>query len=68
MEALRFYVDESLLGLGKALSYARKDVTYPGHIRFPEVQLGARDDVWIPIVAAAGLVAVLRDRHVLTRW
>lgn len=68
MDGLRFYVDESLLGLGKTLSYARRDVTYPGHRRFRQVGLGALDTEWIPIVAAAGLIAIIRDRHVFTRW
>jgi hypothetical protein len=32
------------------------------------VQLGEADDDWIARVAAAGLVAIVRDKHVFTRW
>ncbi|HEU0240195.1 MAG TPA: hypothetical protein VFR11_13110 [Micromonosporaceae bacterium] len=68
MGDLRFYVDESLMGLGKALSSARTDTVYPSHPRFPQVRLGAEDEQWIPIVATAGLIAIIRDRKVFTRW
>jgi hypothetical protein len=64
----RFYVDESLLGLGKALAQARSDVVYPGHAALPALQLGDLDEDWIPKVAAARLVAIVRDKHVCTRW
>jgi PIN like domain len=64
----RFYVDESLLGIARALSYARQDVVHPGHPRFPAVILGDSDDVWVPAVASAGLIAIVRDRRVLSRW
>lgn len=64
---LRYFVDESLLGLGKALCAARTDVVYTGHPLLPSVPLGAADTEWIPAVAAQGLVVILRDRHVRTR-
>jgi hypothetical protein len=40
---LRFYVDESALGLGKALESARKDTIHAGHKLIPECPLGALD-------------------------
>jgi hypothetical protein len=64
----RFYVDESLLAIGRALAHARRDVVYPGHPRLPEGKPGDDDETWIPLVAAAGLIAILRDRRVVTRW
>jgi hypothetical protein len=64
---LRFYVDESILGLGKALAYARKDVIHTGHPLIPQAPIGATEDEWIPAVARMGLVAIGRDRHMRTR-
>lgn len=65
--ALRFYVDESALGLGKALEAARKDTIYPGHKLIPECPLGTLDTEWIPAVAARGLIVIARDRRIRTR-
>ena len=42
-ERLRFYVDESTLGLGKALAAAREDVVHAGHPLVPECPVGALD-------------------------
>lgn len=64
---LRFFVDESLLGLGKALSIARRDTIYPGHTLIPEVPLGTLDPAWIPAVAARGLIVIARDRRIRTK-
>ncbi len=65
--ALRFYVDESALGLGKALQAARQDTIHVGHPLIPECPLGVLDPEWIPVVAARGLVAIGRDKHIRTR-
>ncbi len=40
---LRFYVDESALGLGKALETARRDTVHAGHKLIPECPLGVLD-------------------------
>lgn len=61
---LRFFVDESALGLGKVLTIARHDVIHTGHVFIPEVPLGALDPDWIPAVAARDLVLIARDRHI----
>jgi len=66
-EQLRFYVDESALGLGKALEAARKDTIHVGHKLIPECPLGTLDPDWIPAVATRGLVVIGRDKHVRTR-
>lgn len=65
---LRFFCDESALGVGKALATARHDVIHVGHplIR-DQIPLGTLDDIWIPLVAQWGLIAVLRDRHIRTK-
>lgn len=64
---LRFYVDESALGLGKSLAAARKDTIHVGHPLIPECPLGVLDPDWIPAVARRGLVAIGRDKHIRTR-
>jgi hypothetical protein len=64
---LRYFVDESLMGLGKALAIARRDVVHPGHPLIPEVPVGALDTDWIPAVARRDLVAICRDRRIRTK-
>jgi PIN like domain len=66
-ENLRFFADESVLGLGKALAIARRDLVHPGHPIIPEVPTGALDTVWIPQVAARSLVVIARDRRIKTK-
>ncbi|MBV9592627.1 MAG: hypothetical protein JO147_02335 [Actinobacteria bacterium] len=65
--SLRLYVDESALGLGKALAAARKDTIHVGHPLIPECPLGALDTDWIPAVAARGLIAIGRDKRIRTK-
>jgi hypothetical protein len=64
LHQLRFYVDESALGLGKCLEAARKDTIYAGHKLIPECPLGTLDPDWIPAVAARELVVIARDRRI----
>jgi hypothetical protein len=59
---LRFYIDESALGLGKALEAARRDTIHAGHKLIPECPLGVVDPEWIPAVAARDLVVIARDQ------
>ncbi len=63
----RFFVDESLLGLGKVLAGARPDLLHPGHWRLPEVPVGTKDPVWIPIVAERNFVVIARDKRIRTK-
>ncbi len=65
--SLRFFVDESALGVGKALAIARKDVIHAGHPLIPEVPTGTLDPDWIPAVANRGLAVIARDRHIRTK-
>lgn len=65
--AERFFADESILGVGKALSFARQDTIHTGHPLIPEVPTGTLDPVWIPIVAQRGLIALGRDGKMRTR-
>ena len=64
---LRWFVDESALGLGKLLAAVRDDVIYTGHPDLPDVPLGATDLTWMPVVAARGWVVFRRDRRIHTR-
>lgn len=40
---LRYFADESVLGLGLALARLRPDTVHPGHPLLPQVPLGALD-------------------------
>lgn len=64
---LRFYADENILGVGKALARVREDVVHPGHPLIPEVPTGTDDVDWMPVVAGRGLVVLGRDRHIRTK-
>src|SRR3954452_22999735 len=64
---IRWYADESVLGLGKLLAAQRDDVVYPGHAASPEIKPGALDVEWMPIVAQRGWVVFHRDRRIRTR-
>lgn len=66
-ERLRFYVDESALGLGKTLAAAREDVVHAGHPLIPECPLGTSDPDWIQAVAARSLIVIGRDKRIRTR-
>jgi hypothetical protein len=67
LEHVRWYADESVLGLGRLLCQQRDDVVHPGHRLVPELPLGALDTEWMPLVADRGWVAFHRDRRIRTR-
>lgn len=59
---LRFFVDESLMGIGKIMAIARRgEVTHPDHDLIPDVHLGDGDPKWMPVVAKRGLIVIARD-------
>lgn len=65
--ALRYFFDENLLPVGKALAIVRSDVTYPGHEAIEaRIPTGAKDPDWLPIVGSGDLdlVVVSHDRRV----
>lgn len=64
---LRFYVDESALGIGRTLAAARKDTIHAGHPLIPECPLSSLDTEWIPAVARRDLIVIGRDKHIRTR-
>lgn len=66
-DRLRFYVDESALGLGKTLAAAREDMIHAGHPLIPECPLGTLDPEWIQAIAERGLIVIERDKRIRTR-
>jgi len=65
--AIRWFADESVLGLGKLLARERDDITYPGHAASEGIAPGALDTEWMPLVAARGWIVFHRDRRIRTR-
>ena len=63
----RFFFDENLLGVGRAIALARDDVVYPGHTALPQIPQGAADALWLPIIGSAGLNLVLITRDLNIR-
>ncbi len=65
---VRYFVDENLLGFYKLLSRSgRTDAVAPGDARIASVPLGTPDLDWMPVVAAADLIVLSRDRRIRTR-
>jgi hypothetical protein len=60
----RFFVDENVIGLGRALANARDDVLHPGHPNLPAVPLRTSDPDWLPVIADLGLVVLTRDKAI----
>lgn len=63
----RLYVDESALGLGKALTAAREDVIHTGHPLIPECPLGHSTRSGFQAVAERDLIVIGRDKRISTR-
>lgn len=71
---VRVYFDADVLGLAKLLARERVDFTYPGdqggrikkRLRppCPIASPSAKDQVWIPAVAARGWLIITRDRAI----
>jgi len=63
---MRFFLDENVLSVARALDAVRGDVCFPGHSALPEVPPGTYDEDWLPVVGRAGkdLVLITRDRKI----
>lgn len=59
----KYFVDENMLAVGRALALVRDDVVHPGHALLPEVPRGALDPEWLPLVGDRRLVVITRDLH-----
>lgn len=68
---IRYYVDASMISIGRALALIRRDVTHPGHAsRFFTCPIKAErtnDHEWLPVVGEAGWVVILRDKRIRSR-
>ena len=60
------FMDENSLGVAKALHHVRGDITWPGAPK-GLVAAGARDVEWLPVVGAAGLTVLTRDKRIRQR-
>lgn len=57
---LRYFFDENLLPIGKALAGVRPDITYPGHQAIIDrIPTGTPDPDWLPIVGSGDLDLVV---------
>lgn len=63
---MRWFVDESMIAIGKALAAVRADLVYPGHRDCP-VDRGAADEEWLPVVGDNGLIVLMRDKRIRYR-
>lgn len=63
----RWFVDENLIKVGRALAQVRPDVVYPGSPKLPAVPRGAEDDLWLPVVGESGWAVITRDRRIRSR-
>lgn len=63
---IRFFFDESLLGVGKAIAMVRPDSVYAGHPRCM-IATGDLDIDWLPVAARESWVVILRDKHIRYR-
>lgn len=63
----RWFVDENLIKIGRALEQVRRDVVYPGSSRLTEIPRKTLDDLWMPIVGDRGYAVVTRDRRIRSR-
>jgi hypothetical protein len=64
---VRFFVDENMLPVGRALAAVRDDVCHPGHAAIPEVPLGSKDPDWLPIIGKRELVLITRDNKIRSK-
>lgn len=63
---IRFFVDEDLIGVGRALMASRTDVAV-ATLRPLDTLVPTMDEEWIPVVADHGWVAITNDKHIRTR-
>ncbi|NOX29927.1 MAG: hypothetical protein GXP35_07765 [Actinobacteria bacterium] len=62
----RWFVDESMIAIDKALASVRNDLVYPGHPDCP-IRRGMDDEDWLPIVGDNGWIVLMRDKRIRYR-
>ncbi len=65
--SVRFFADETDIGLARALDQHHGGVVYPGHPDLPEVPRGTGNDAWLEVVGRLNLVVVSRDGRIRYR-
>lgn len=65
MTALRYFIDEDLLGLARTWGANCSDCCWPGHQI--DVRVGDPDTTWVPIVGQNNLVAITKDKRISRR-
>jgi len=63
---IRFFFDESALGIGQVMAAARSDCVFPGHPRSP-IGKGTHDVDWVPEASSRGWIGVSRDKKIRSR-
>lgn len=63
---IRFFFDESALGIGQVMAAARSDCVFPGHPRSP-IGKGTHDVDWVPEASSRGWIVVARDKKIRSR-
>lgn len=61
----RWYLDENLEAVAKAMEAVGLNVVWPGHPACPDITKGASDEHWIPIVASATWPIITQDEAIL---
>lgn len=68
LDAVRYFVDENTLALGKVMAALRDDTAVIGQPPIDQLLRCGMDDVeWIPVVGSRGWVVITVDRHLRTR-
>lgn len=67
LAAVRFFIDEDLIAVGRGLMELRDDVATARQEPIRNL-VPALDPDWIPIIADRGWVAITNDKHIRTRF
>lgn len=65
-DSVKWFVDESMIAIGKALASVRNDLIYPGHPDCP-IDRGTLDEDWLPVVGTNGWIVLMRDKRIRYR-
>lgn len=63
----RYFVDENMLSIAKALVAVRADIVHPGHPDHLDLPRRVADLDWLPIVGSRGWAVLMRDKKIRRR-
>lgn len=66
LQTPRWFFDENSIGVAQALQHVRGDITWPGGPG-DLVDVGAKDQQWLPVVGREGLIVLTRDKRIRRR-